>query len=141
MKLIAAADKNWAIGKDGELLVRISEDMKNFSAMTIVLTHKKDYNGKGAIVVHSEEELWEELSKYDTESIFVTGGESIYHMLLPYCDTAYITRLDYEYQADTWMPNLDKEENWSIVEKSEERYCFDLIYHFTTYKNAVPELH
>ena len=79
--------------------------------------------------------------KYDTESIFVTGGESIYHMLLPYCDTAYITRLDYEYQADTWMPNLDKEENWSIVEKSEERYCFDLIYHFTTYKNAVPELH
>ena len=79
MKLIAAADKNWAIGKDGELLVRISEDMKNFSAMTtgnvivmgrktlesfpggkplpnrvnIVLTHKKDYNGKGAIVVHS----------------------------------------------------------------------------------------
>ena len=97
MKLIAAADKNWAIGKDGELLVRISEDMKNFSAMTtgnvivmgrktlesfpggkplpnrvnIVLTHKKDYNGKGAIVVHSEEELWEELSKYDTESIFV----------------------------------------------------------------------
>lgn len=96
MKLIAAADKNWAIGKDGELLVRISEDMKNFSAMTtgnvivmgrktlesfpggkplpnrvnIVLTHKKDYNGKGAIVVHSEEELWEELSKYDTESIF-----------------------------------------------------------------------
>ena len=167
MKLIAAADKNWAIGKDGELLVRISEDMKNFSAMTtgnvivmgrktlesfpggkplpnrvnIVLTHKKDYNGKGAIVVHSEEELWEELSKYDTESIFVTGGERIYHMLLPYCDTAYITRLDYEYQADTWMPNLDKEENWSIVEKSEERYCFDLIYHFTTYKNAVPELH
>lgn len=104
MKLIAAADKNWAIGKDGELLVRISEDMKNFSAITtgnvivmgrktlesfpggkplpnrvnIVLTHEKDYNGKGAIVVHSEEELWEELSKYDTDSIFVTGGESIY---------------------------------------------------------------
>ena len=37
MKLIAAADKNWAIGKDGELLVRISEDMKNFSAMTMLL--------------------------------------------------------------------------------------------------------
>lgn len=106
MKLIAAADKNWAIGKDGELLVRISEDMKNFSAITtgnvivmgrktlesfpggkplpnrvnIVLTHEKDYNGKGAIVVHSEEELWEELSKYDTDSIFVTGGESIYQV-------------------------------------------------------------
>ena len=167
MKLIAAADKNWAIGKDGELLVRISEDMKNFSAITtgnvivmgrktlesfpggkplpnrvnIVLTHEKYYNGKGALVVHSEEELWEELSKYDTDSIFVTGGESIYRMLLPYCDTAYITRLDYAYEADTWMPNLDKEEHWSMVEKSEERYCFDLIYHFTTYKNETPALH
>ena len=38
--------------------------------VNIVLTHEKDYNGKGAIVVHSEEELWEELSKYDTDSIF-----------------------------------------------------------------------
>ena len=44
MKLIAAADKNWAIGKDGELLVRISEDMKNFSAITTgnVIVGKKD---------------------------------------------------------------------------------------------------
>ena len=58
-----------------------------------------------------------------------------------YCDTAYITRLDYAYEADTWMPNLDKEEHWSMVEKGEERYCFDLIYHFTTYKNERPALH
>lgn len=46
MKLIAAADKNWAIGKDGELLVRISEDMKNFSAMTtgnVIVMGKKDF--------------------------------------------------------------------------------------------------
>ena len=167
MNAIVVVDENWGIGRDGGLLTHLPGDLKYYKSKTlgkvvvigrktlesfpggkplpnrvnIVLTHKKDYNGKGAIVVHSEEELWEELSKYDTESIFVTGGESIYHMLLPYCDTAYITRLDYEYQADTWMPNLDKEENWSIVEKSEERYCFDLIYHFTTYKNAVPELH
>ena len=55
--------------------------------------------------------------------------------------TAYITRLDYAYEADTWMPNLDKEEHWSMVEKGEERYCFDLIYHFTTYKNERPALH
>ena len=48
---------------------------------------------------------------------------------------------DYAYEADTWMPNLDKEEHWSMVEKGEERYCFDLIYHFTTYKNETPALH
>ena len=30
MKFIAAVDKNWAIGNNGRLLVRISEDQKNF---------------------------------------------------------------------------------------------------------------
>ena len=162
MKLIAAADKNWAIGKDGELLVRISEDMKNFSAITtgnvivmgrktlesfpggkplpnrvnIVLTHEKDYNGKGAIVVHIEEELQEELSKYDTDSIFVTGGESIYRMLLPYFDTAYITRLDYAYEADAFFPNLDENPDWEIVADSEEQTYFDLEFYFLKYQKV-----
>ena len=34
MKLIASADKNWAIGKDNKLLVRIPNDMKFFREMT-----------------------------------------------------------------------------------------------------------
>lgn len=161
MKLIVAADKNWAIGKNNELLVRISNDMKNFRALTegnvvvmgrktlesfpggmplpkrvnIVLTRQKDYNGRGAVVVHSEKKLWEELSGYDSDHIFVIGGEAIYRMLLPYCDTAYVTKLDYEYEADTWMPDLDEEPGWTLTEKGEEQTCFDLIYYFQTYKN------
>lgn len=165
MKLIVAADRNWAIGKDGQLLVRIPADMKYFSSKTtgnvivmgrktlesfpggmplpkrinIVLTRQKDYNGHGAIVVHNEKELWEELKKYNPDHIYAIGGESIYRMLLPYCDTAYVTKLDYVYQADTWMPDLDKEEGWTMVEEGEEQTCFDLIYYFTTYKNANPK--
>ena len=167
MNIIVAVDENWAIGCRGDLLVRIPADHKMFRNETlgkvvvlgrktmdtfpgglplqgrtnIVLTRNPDYRVKDAVAVHSVEELLEEVKKYDSRDVYVIGGDSVYRLLLPYCDTAYITRLDYEYQADTWMPNLDKEENWSIVEKSEERYCFDLIYHFTTYKNAVPELH
>ena len=34
MQLIVAADKNWAIGKNNQLLVRISNDMKNFRRLT-----------------------------------------------------------------------------------------------------------
>ena len=34
MNLIASADKNWAIGKDNKLLVRVPEDMKFFRRMT-----------------------------------------------------------------------------------------------------------
>ena len=34
MKAIAAVDQNWAIGNKGQLLVHISEDMKNFRRLT-----------------------------------------------------------------------------------------------------------
>ncbi|MBQ9156696.1 MAG: dihydrofolate reductase [Eubacterium sp.] len=164
MKLIAAADKNWAIGRKNSLLVRIPNDMKNFRALTegnvvvmgrktlesfpggqplprrvnIVLTRQADYQKKGALIVHSEEELRRKLAEYDSDRIFVIGGESIYRLLLPYCNTAYITRLDYAYEADTWMPDLDREEGWTLEEEGEEQTCFDLIYYFCIYRNASP---
>ncbi len=166
MQLIVAADKNWAIGKNNQLLVRISNDMKNFRRLTegnvvvmgrktlesfpggqplpkrtnIVLTRQKNYDGKGAVVVHSEEELREELRKYDTEKVFIIGGETIYRMMLPFCTKALVTRLDYAYEADTWMPNLDQEENWVLEEMGEEQTNFDLIYHFTVYQNKNPQI-
>ena len=103
MKLIAAVDKNWAIGYKNQLLVSIPSDMKQFRQKTtghivvmgrktlesfpgglplknrrnIVLTSNRNYQVKDAVIVHSEEELKEELKKYDTDEIFVIGGESI----------------------------------------------------------------
>ena len=162
MHLIAAADKNGGIGRNNELLVRISEDMKYFRKLTtgnvvvmgrktlesfpggkplpdrvnIVLTRQKDYDGKGAVVARDLDELRRELEKYDSSRIFVLGGGSIYRTLLPYCEDAYITRLDYAYEADTWMPDLDKEEGWTLARTGEEHTCFDLIYHFNLYKNT-----
>ncbi|MEE1229350.1 MAG: dihydrofolate reductase [Lachnospiraceae bacterium] len=165
MQIVVAADNNWAIGKDGALLVNIPEDMQFFRKLTvgnvvvmgrktlesfpggrplpdrinIVLTSQKDYDGRGAIVVHSKEELLEELKRYDRNKICVIGGESIYRMLLPYCDKAYVTKIDYSYDADTWMPNLDQMEGWEQVMESEECTFFSLIYHFTSYVNHNPE--
>ena len=107
MNLIVAVDKNWAIGKNNELLVRIPADQKFFRETTtgkvvvmgrktlesfpnglplknrtnIVLTHNQDYEVKGAIVVHSMEELHEELKKYNDEDIYVIGGEKIYEQI------------------------------------------------------------
>ncbi len=100
----------------------------------IVLTSKKDYQVKGAVMVHSVEELLEELKKYTEEEIYVIGGESVYRQLEPYCDTAYITRIDHAFQADTYFPDLDASEEWELTETSEEHTCFDLEYVFTCYK-------
>ncbi len=61
------------------------------------------------------------------------GGESIYRQLLDKCDTAYITKIDYAYQADAWLPDLDEEEGWQMTGEGEEQTYFDLEYRFLTY--------
>ena len=142
MNIIASADQNWAIGKDNQLLIHIPEDMKRFRRMTtgnvvvmgrktlesfpnqaplkdrvnIVMTRNTDYQPKGVVVVHSVEELEKELEKYNTDDVFVIGGDSIYKQLLDLCDTAHITKIDYAYEADSYFPNLDEREDWKMVE-------------------------
>ena len=160
MKAILSADRNWGIGYQNRLLVSIPSDMKFFRQTTtgkvvvmgrktlesfpngmplknrtnIVLTGNKDYHVKDAVIVHSKEEVLEELKKYDTDEVYVIGGESIYRMLLPYCDTAYVTKIDRAFQADTFFPNLDEMDEWVMTEESEEQTCFDLEFTFTKYE-------
>lgn len=160
MKAILAADKNWGIGYNNRLLVSIPSDMKFFRQTTtgkvvvmgrktlesfpngmplknrtnIVLTGNQNYQVKDAVIVHSEDELMEELKKYNTDDIYVIGGESVYRMMLPYCDTVYVTKIDRAFQADTFFPNLDEMDEWEITEESEEQTCFDLEFCFTKYE-------
>ena len=99
------------------------------------MSRNEKFAVKDALVVHSKEELLKELEQYNTEDVFIIGGESIYRMMLPYCDTAYITYVDHEYAADTFIPNLDEmQDEWELVEEGEENTYFDLEYYFRTYK-------
>lgn len=162
MKAIAAVDSNWAIGNKNRLLTSIPADMKFFREKTdgkvvvmgrktlesfpnglplknrtnIVLTGNKNYQVKDAVIVHTKEELLEELQKYDPDGIYIIGGESIYRMMLPYCDTAYITKIEHAYEADTYFPDLDKMDGWKMTGESEEQTCFDLEYTFTKYEKC-----
>ena len=159
MNIIVAVDKNWGIGNRGELLVSIPKDQKMFRQETtgkvvvfgrktldtfpqrqplpyrtnIILTHDKSFRVKDAIVVHSIEELLEELKKYPSRDVYIIGGESIYQQMLPYCDTAHITQIDHEYQADAFFPNLDKDPEWEMTAEGEEETYFDLEYRFVRY--------
>ena len=100
----------------------------------IVLTGNRDYQVKGAIVVHSMEELQEELKKYNSEQVYVIGGDSVYRQMLPYCDVAHVTKIDHEYEADAYFPNLDEMDEWYIAADSDEQTYFDLEYQFLMYK-------
>ncbi len=89
---------------------------------------------KGALVVHSIGELLEQLKGYPSNQIYVIGGETIYKQLLPYCDTAHITKIDFAYQADTFFPDLDDDAEWEMVADSEEQTYYDLEYRFCKYR-------
>lgn len=159
MNLIVAVDKNWAIGKNDQLLVSIPADKKLFrdetlgkvvvmgrktleslpggqplyGRTTIVLTRNPEYKMKGAVVCHSVREALQELEGYASEDIFVAGGQEIYEAFLPYCTVAHVTYIDYEYLADTYFPNLDASSEWKMDLESEEETYFDLCYTFRRY--------
>jgi dihydrofolate reductase len=160
MNVIVAVDNNWAIGYQNKLLVSIPADMRFFRDATtnkvvimgkntlesfpggqplknrvnIVIALEKDYKVKDATVVYSIEEALEEIKKYKSEDVYVIGGASIYRQLLPYCNVAHITKIDYAYQADTYFPNLDELEDWRLAEETEEHTYYDLTYTFCRYE-------
>lgn len=159
MKLIVAADREWAIGKNNRLMWSIPADMKFFRETTkgnvvimgrktlesfpqsqplpnrvnIVITKNRNYRVKGAVVVHSIEEAIAESGRHEGE-VYVIGGESIYRSMLQYCDTALVTKIDHSFDADTYFPNLDEDPEWEMTKTSEEQTCFDLEYYFTVYE-------
>ena len=145
MKMIAAVDRNWSIGKDGNLLVRIPEDQKFFKRMTlgktvvmgrktldslpggralkdranIVLTRNPDFARENVTVVHSVGEALSLLSDIPADDVMIIGGETVYRAFLPFCDGAWITMIDAAFEADSRIPDLDREPGWDMVSESE----------------------
>ena len=163
-QLIAAVDRNWAIGRKGQMLVAIPADQKLFRQETmgkivvmgrktfltlpgqrpldgrhnVILTENDSWNVKGAHVCRSEKEALDVIGRLEERfglsdaDVYIIGGESIYRQFLPYCSTAHITWIDYSYEADTHMVNLENA-GWKQTETSEEQTFFDLCYEFRKY--------
>ena len=167
MKLVVAVDQNWAIGYKGELLARVRADLKNFSAITtghtvvlgsktlstfpggrvlknrtnIVMTRNENFRPEGAIIASSVEQLLDIIKDMDTDEVYVIGGASIYTQLLPYCDTAVVTKFNKSYEYDAAIENLDLSPDWECVEVGEWQKSnpetdseADLEFCFNTYK-------
>lgn len=160
MHLIAAVDRNWAIGKDGRLLVRIPLDQKFFLEETkgkLLLMGRRTFEGlpggrplpgrrhlvlsadpaffpEGAELCRSPEEALERLRGVPDEGIFLCGGEAVYRLFLPYCRSADVTRIDYSYDGDRFLPDLDRDPEWRLSAESEEETYFDLSFTFCRYE-------
>lgn len=148
LTLIVAMDPNRVIGKDNDLpWPRIKEDMKFFKKTTVghvvilgrktyesigkplpkrtnfVISHQKDLEIEGCTVFNDFEEALREAKKLDMyENPMVIGGAAIYEMALPYVSTMYITKINKEYDGDTFFPEFDqkawKEETLKYTEEA-----------------------
>lgn len=164
MKTIVAVDEKWGIGKNNDLLFHLPEDMRYFREKTtgkiVVMgsnTLKSFPGGKplknrtnvvlwpdgetrdDCIVVNSLNELSETLSRFDTDDVFILGGAMFYKTMLPYCDTAYITKVRADGQAQVFFENLDALDNWNLIDESDVVCDGGYELTFCTYKNSSPE--
>lgn len=137
MELIVAVYDDWGIGANGTQPIALSADRKFFRETTkgamvivgrktladfpggrplpnrvnVVLT-RQDADIADVVICHSPEEAVG-IAK-SAERAMVIGGGSIYKQLLPYCDTAYVTKVHAQPESDTYFPNLDADANWKL---------------------------
>lgn len=161
MNLIVAVDQNWGIGKQNGLLFSIPEDMKFFRSTTLNKVVCMGYNTllsfpeskplknrvnvvlapegverDDCIVVHDLQSLFDKLSAYDSDDVFVIGGGMFYKTMLPYCKNAYVTEVYANGNATVFFENLDKLSNWEKSYLSEVKKSGDLSFRFTLYQNS-----
>ena len=160
MNLIVAVDKNWGIGRDGKLLASVPGDMKYFKEHTTgkvvvmgrktlesmpggkglpnrvnyVLTHDAEYNAEGVIVVNSEEELFAKLDEYETDEVYLIGGASLYNKYYKMCDKLFITKMDADLKADSFIVNIDEDLDYFVSSESETQEDNGIKYRFLVYE-------
>ena len=158
MYAIVAADRNWAIGRDGDQLCYIPADIKRFQALTtghavvlgrrtlstfpggrplkgrrnLILSRDPAFRPEGAEVFRDLESL---LAAAPADA-FVIGGGQVYRQLLDRCDTVYVTRLDRAFPADAWFPDLDADPAWMPAGSEGPFDHQGLSYRYDTYRRG-----
>ena len=160
MRAIVAVSQNWGIGRDGQLLFRISADLQRFKALTtghtvvmgrktleslpggrglpnrrsLVLTRRDNFTPDRAEVVCSLEEA----VALAGDEAFVIGGQEVYAQLLPYCTRVYVTKVFADAPADAFFPNLDQDPHWKPVSVSEVLEENGLKFQYVEYEKTEP---
>lgn len=164
MKTIFAVDKKWGLGKNNDLLFNLKADMRHFventrgkvvvmgsntllsfpggmplkNRVNIVLNpngEQSDADAKGYVLVKSLDELFNEIKKYDADNVYVVGGAMMYRTMLPYCDTAIVTKVDADGDAQVFHQNLDELPDWHLTSQSNPIDDNGYSIRFCTYKN------
>lgn len=162
MNFIVAADLDYGIAKNGDLLARLPRDLQFFKEKTLgnvvimgrktleslpkkkplpqrttlILSKDRNYRCEGAIVLHSPEEVWDWLKRNNIskEKVFVSGGAEIYRLFMPYCQRGYITKIHHRFGADRFLDKIEENPEWVMIEKSEKQIENGCEYEWITYR-------
>ncbi len=158
MNIIVAVDRKYGIGKNNGLLAHIPADMKFFrektmgkpivmGSSTYMSFPKRPLPDRENLVLTSKPENYPEVKCFESiaelfsyikdrhEDVFVCGGSTVYLQLLPYCERAFVTFIDEEFEADAFFPNLDELENWEKTGESDTIKSNGYNIRFTVYEN------
>jgi len=141
ISIIVAIARNFAIGKDNDLLFHLPNDLKRFKQITsgfpvimgrntllslprwplpnrrnIVITDNPNDQFSGCEIVFSVGEAVE-LVNHETEA-FIIGGGSIYRQFFPLANRLYLTIVDKDFDADIYFPEIDFSE-WNELSREE----------------------
>ncbi|WP_442602912.1 dihydrofolate reductase [Paenibacillus sp. KN14-4R] len=136
ISLIAAMDNNRVIGYKNDMPWRLPKEWEYVKKTTmgrplimgrknhesigralpgrrnLILTRDLAYTAKGCEIVHTVEDVFTSCAQ--EEEIFIFGGEQIYRLFLPYVTKMYLTRIDHEFEGDTYFPEINEAE-WNEV--------------------------
>ncbi|MCX6269994.1 MAG: dihydrofolate reductase [Bacteroidetes bacterium] len=144
--IIVAIANHFAIGKDNRLLCHIPGDLKRFKQITAghtVIMGKKTWESlpnrpltnrvnmvitdiegeqlEGALMAYSIEDA---VNKADKENEnFIIGGGTIYRQFFPLADRLYLTRVNKDFEADTFFPVINFEE-WTLISEEPHPEAF-----------------
>lgn len=138
IKIIVAMDKNGLIGNQGDLPWRLPADLAHFKKVTMgypilmgrktwdslprkplpgrrnwVLTRDASWKETGALPLTNTNHI-REIFTFSNKPLFVIGGSDIFKMLIRYTKELYVTHIDYEFEGDTYFPDMDWE-NWECI--------------------------
>ncbi len=159
MRAIFHCDKKWGIGRGNDLMFTLPADMKFFRETTkgkvvvmgrntllsfpngkplknrVNVVLSPEDMGEGVVTIHDLDELFSELRKYPDEDIFVIGGASVYKTLIPYCSQVLVTKVAADGNAETFVPDLDADPDFTLTEEGDPIDDNGYSIRFCTYDN------
>jgi len=127
--IIVAMDRNRLIGAQNKLPWHLPADLRRFKQVTmdhpivmgrtthesigrplpgrqnIVVSRTPGYSSSGCTIVDSLDAALSAAA--DSDEVMIIGGATLYQQILPRTQCIYLTRINHEFEGDTWFPQLE----------------------------------